>query len=269
MPPKSAVDDLSNARLSFDDGGGQVSCGRMTALVEGHEILFGHCGFRLLGTIADRVKRDAPDLATRWEAEYGRPWRNKEKAVIRLGEAFAATVKLANVSGLVLLDTMLLGSDLWRPGACVTDAVNHMRRIEPSFDASYARDDALCPPCDLLERARAGMPFAEYAQAYADHLRTGRRIELAAAIVVTASACGRLADFCCTDPYIPGDSDPKALADNTPYDQRPWCSEIPDEGCHRVILAAELVRFFRSHKIDVTLFEVDQTFGGSHVRSYH
>ena len=236
--------------------------------VEGHEILFGHCGFRLLGTIADRVKRDAPDLAARWRPNTGGSGGNKDKAVIRLGEAFAATVKLAKASGLVLLDTMLLGSDVWRPGACVTDAVNHMRRIEPSFDASYARDDALCPPRDLLERARAGMPFAEYAEAYANHLRTGPD-QLAAAIVVTASACGRLAVFCCTDPYIPGYSDPKALADDTPYDQRRWCNEIPDEGCHRVILAAELVRFFRIHKIDVTLFEIDQTFGGSHVRSYH
>src|SRR5205807_1793280 len=98
--------------------------------------------------------------------------------------------------------------------------------------------------------------------------RAEGRIELAAAVVVTASACDRLAIFCCTDPYIPGYGDPKTLAEDTPYDRRSWRSELPDEGCHRVILAAELVKFFRNHKIAVTLFEIDQTFGGSHVRSY-
>jgi hypothetical protein len=240
-------------------------------MLDGPRVQFAHLGCKLLGTIAgDKKTAEAsPDVFREWDTNFGKQWRDKSEPIRRLASTLATTVGQANASGLVLWDTMRKGSNAWRPGAYLTDAADQLRRIMHGCAVSYAREDALCPPRDLLEKAaRERMSFGDYADAYAQHLRSEGGLEMAAAAVVMASACGRLAAFYCTDPYIPRYTRPGELLDDTPYSRRHWLPGLPRQGCHRVVLAAEVAKLFRDNHVSVELLEVDQTFGQCHVRAY-
>jgi hypothetical protein len=259
---------MTRPRLSFSSTELQVTWGGLTARVEGSEVQFGHLGCKMLGTIKDQVKRAS--LLDQWNVQLGRNWKDTTDSTKRLGKTLAVTTGQASVQGLVLYDTMRKGSDYWRPGQLLTEAVEHLRSEDPHTETSYAREDLLCPPIDLLEESRKhAMPFGQFAERYAQYLRTAGGLELAVALVLLASASGRLAVFYCTDPYIPGYGRPNEMDTETPYTQRHWLLQLPEEGCHRMVLASELIQFLVNKNIAVRLFEIDQTFGKCHVRRYH
>jgi hypothetical protein len=53
-----------------------------------------------------------------------------------------------------------------------------------------------------------------------------------------------------------------------PYAERRWLKDLPEAGCHRVILADLVGRFFLERGVAVRLFEVDPTFCACHARSF-
>src|SRR5262249_42425 len=153
----------------------------------------------------------------------------------RLGRELAATMKRTNVEGMVLWDTMRKGSDSWRPGAFQTMAADHLRALHPNLDVSYAREDHPRPPNPLLKNS--ALTFRTSAAEYGRYLREDERLRIAAAGVVMAQASNRLATLCCVDPHVPGYADPAQFLSNIPYSARYWLPELPEEGCHRFILA--------------------------------
>jgi hypothetical protein len=111
------------------------------------------------------------------------------------------------------------------------------------------------------------LPFGCYAQRYAEYLQHGGHVRQLAAAVVMAQAAGRLAVFLCTDPYLPDYGRAADVEAGTPYAQRLWLPELRSEGCHRVVLAEEVTRLFRSNAFTVELVEVDQLDpAGAHCR---
>ncbi|HYV35803.1 MAG TPA: hypothetical protein VE988_08880 [Gemmataceae bacterium] len=109
------------------------------------------------------------------------------------------------------------------------------------------------------------MSFGQYAQEYADHLQCGSPspIETAAAAVIVSQTQGHLAAFYCTDPHIPDYGDPEAILTGTPYNLRHWLdsmeSSLREPGCHRVILAEEIGRYFSRCGIKSEVIEIDQS----------
>lgn len=102
---------------------------------------------------------------------------------------------------MVLYDTMRKGSDYWRPGNLLTLAAQVVRDNVPHHAVSYARQDVLCPPLELLEQFRTtAMTFGEYATEYAAYLREGNPspLSVAAGAVILAQLQGFLAAFYCT-----------------------------------------------------------------------
>jgi hypothetical protein len=265
------------------------SGGLTAALPAGSPVRLAHFGCSLLGNLRktqkDRktgitppplVPRGSP-LDVLWSRGIGPRWASTDDATGRLGRELAQAAQLAGVSGLILWDTMRNGSDYWRPGNLLTKAADQACASRSGLVVSYAREDELCPPPALLDAFNTtAMTFGQYAQSYADYLRQGSAdrtppVELGAAAVITAQAQGRLAAFYCTDPYIPGFGEAGAFLTGTPYDRRRWLDQehpaLRQPGCHRVVLAEEVARFFRESGMAVEVLEVEQTVGGCHRRS--
>ena len=245
--------------------------GRLPA---GNTVWVAHFGCRLPGCLRKKdqgqdpaVPRQSP-LDRTWTEAYGGDWARTEDATGKLGRGLTQAANLAEASGVVLYDTMRKGSDYWRPGNLLTLAAQVVRDNVPHHAVSYARQDVLCPPPELLEQFRTtAMTFGEYATEYAAYLREGNPSPLseAAGAVILAQLQGLLATFYCTDPYIPSYGDPAALQVGTPYNQRHWLDQdepkLRNYGCHRVVLTEEVARFFSHQGVPTAVIEIDQALG--------
>jgi hypothetical protein len=255
----------------------EVRWGSLLASVESHALAFAH-----LGTPLELPKQDAPEeLAAQWDARYGKrrsSRRNNQPAwnwcrgpkTAACAEALRSAVIQSGHTGVVIRDTMRNGSDYWRPGKLLSQVAASLAEGQPTYEASFSRDDAACPPPGLLDAfMSSNRPFAWYADAYANYLRDSGTVERTAAEIVLDLARDRLPVFFCSDPYIPGYCDP-AQVPATPYLERSWTPEpgLRSAGCHRVILASELVRHFRERGLGVILYEADPTAAKSYRRRY-
>ena len=235
------------------------------------QIFLAHFGCRLLGTLATKDKKlisDGEGLTqeqmANWDAKFGnRPaWRDAKDSVGRLAETLRKAAVSARCKSVTLWDTMRRGSDYWRPGKLLTDAANQLAASEVPVDVDYHRREDLCPPVKLLDKFKQDtqMSFGEYARHYAEHLRgKPELIEQTAARLVLELALGHLTVFYCTDPFIPDYSRSDEML-RVPYSDRYWLPTLRDEGCHRVILTEEIIRFFLNLGLRVKLLEIDQTF---------
>jgi hypothetical protein len=249
----------------------------VVAAVDG-PVRFGHMGCKCLRTVVEERKAKAreaaevpgtevpaalpEDLLRLWDNKNSE-WRRagKKGAATRVGKALGRAVECSGMSGVELWDTMRGGSDYWRPGKLLSQVE---RALKGSAAVSYAREDNLCPPSDLLEAFRCQrpeMPFAEYAEAYATWLLQDHHLDLALAAVIIAQARSRLAVFYCTDPFIPGYADRTDWLSDTPFSARRWplSALLRNDGCHRVILAELLARRLRELGVAGYVLEVDPT----------
>ena len=234
-------------------------------------VQFGHLGCKLLATVRP-VGQLPPEVISRWNTEYGSygAWRRPGPVRERVAVALANVLRATGLLGAILWDTMRKGSDYWRPGAHLSDVAILLRENHPDLDVSYARDDAMCPPAHLLESFRSdeNMSFGAFAHAYAEYLQSSGGLERAAAAVLMAASTGQLAIFYCVDPYIPGYARSADLAAAVPYTERTWLPGFRDDGCHRFILAEELMRFFTRRSVSCQVFEIDQTLGQARMREF-
>ncbi len=240
--------------------------GSLTASVPRDGIKLAHVGCMLVGKVHDPARPLSAEVVARFVPK----WRNVENATGRLGTALAALLTAGGLPGLVLIDTLRKGSDAWRPGAFLTAAADCARRLAPGARIGYAREDDLCPPPDLLARFMAegsAMTFNEYAAEYADYLRRSGAVEVAVAVVLRTLAGGQLPVFYCTDPYIPGYADPAEFCSHTPYRERRYQPALRTWGCHRFVLAEEVIRFFSGRGVAAEVLEADQGSPACHRRA--
>lgn len=246
------------------EGAVHLTDGSLAARVDADAIRFGHLGCRLLGSV-----KTPPALAARWDLEFGGRSRWKAgAAVARLAHALAGTARAAATPAVALWDTMRKGSDYWRPGRLLREVAEELASQPDAPAVHYGREDLLAPSMALLEAFRAEhLPYGDFAQRYCEELHGSGAIGRAAAAVVLELARGRLPLFYCADPYVPGYGDPARMARAGGYRERPWLAELPSEGCHRVVLAEEVARWFLARGVPVALFEVDQlSEHGHHLR---
>ncbi len=231
-------------------------------------IRFGHLGCKVLRTVLEDLKKSGtalPDSVARLWDRKAPDWRKAPStgAAGTVASALKRALATSNALGLELWDTMRGGSDYWRPGKLLSDAAAHFAEGVVSF----RRLDALCPPAELLGEFRRdpSMPFAEYAERYADYLRAGGRLDLALGAVIEAQARKRVAIFLCTDPFIPGYAQGSEALSTTPFRSRSWPLQAPlrDAGCHRVVLTDLLGQRLREEGFVVRLLELDATRGTS------
>jgi hypothetical protein len=163
---------------------------------------------------------------------------------------------------------MRTGSDYWRPGKLLTETANLLREKLPAVNVFYAREDLFCPPESLLREFReTQISFGEYGERYAQYLRAHGAPELASAHLLTELARGNLSVFYCVDPFIPSYCKREEIL-HVPYQQRTWIESLRFEGCHRVVLAEEIMRFLIRKGLSVELYELDPTFELIHAKSY-
>jgi hypothetical protein len=219
-------------------------------------VILAHMGCKLLGTV-----KVPADLAAEWDRDLPRNWRSKKNPKERLARSLCDAAGMSGLGGVELWDTMRRGSDYWRPGKLLTDVADLMRGMGVD-DIGYRREDALCPPTKLLHAFLHGdMPFGEYARRYAHHLHIHGGVEVAVSGVVSALACRRLPVFYCVDPHVPGYTRSALFMSDVPYEDRPYEHRLRLEGCHRYVLAEEVVRWFAGVGIEAASLELDQTWG--------
>jgi len=212
------------------------------------------------------IEKIPPELKNQWDQKFGKHWKSKKESKKKLAVALEDAIQKSGQNGAVLWDTMRSGSDYWRPGKLLLEVVEEMN---PRYTISYSREDFLCPPKKLLhEFMDSDMSFGEYAEQYAQYLKTGNILNMGMAYVLLGLARQQLPIFYCVDPYIPGYTNPNELFSNTPYKERYWLPAIPKEGCHRVILVEEIVKKFAKFNVAIHIFEVDSTRQISHKREY-
>jgi hypothetical protein len=257
----------------------ELSDGALKASVAA-PVRFGHLGCRTLGKVLEdrraeqraarkqgiRPLPDLPDsLLAHWDREVP-GWRKGTGAAKDAGGAFRQAVAVSHARGLELWDTMRVGSDYWRPGKLLTQAVELA-----AVPVEYARLDVLCPPASLLEEFQTtSMGFPEYAGRYVAWLEQDDRIDLAVAGVIRAQARGLLAVFYCTDPFVPGYAVPSEFASEIPFAKRSWplAGVLRDEGCHRVVLADLIARRLASLGVGGVVVELDPTVRGAKAREF-
>jgi hypothetical protein len=235
-----------------------------------------HMGCKTLAKLLEPYKGDTKKtVRARFDQLFPAGWDNPNDGKRRLATAIAQSVEMTHRSyppdchlqGAVFWDTMRKGSDYWRPGKLLTEVAEIIRQ-EHGLQASYQRDDTICPPLELLDEfvSDNAMPFGGYAQGYAQHLRQEGILEAVAVEVVANLASGRLPVFYCVDPYIPGYVDKSQVMSSTPYDRRQWSSEpaLREGGCHRVILVEELAKYLTTYGISIQLLAIDPTFSKCH-----
>lgn len=233
----------------------------------------GHLGCKVLRTALEDLKKAGatlPDSVARlWDREAP-DWRKAPSsgAAGAVALALRRTLATTNALGLELWDTMRGGSDYWRPGKLLSEAAAHF----PEGVVSFRRHDALCPPTDLLAEFRRdpSMPFGEYAERYADHLRTEGRLELALGAVIEAQARKRIAVFLCTDPFIPGYAEGREALSKTPFRNRSWPLQalLRDAGCHRVVLTDLVGQRLLQEGLGVRVLALDVTKGTVTTREF-
>ena len=241
-----------------------VSWNSVSAQVHVSQIRLGHMGCKLLGTLTD-VPRT---LQTQWDEEFGRIWKSKKDSKAKLSKALYDALCRSEMDSAVLWDTMRTGSDYWRPGKLILESVE-MLPPQLRNNISYAREDVLCPPRELLKEFMNGdnMAFGQYATEYARHLNTEGILSLATASVLLNLAQGRLPVFYCVDPYIPHYLEAQEFCSNTAYGERHWLEDLRFDGCHRVILVEEIAKALLAYGVHVNVFELDPTFDKAHHRS--
>jgi hypothetical protein len=199
-------------------------------------------------------------------------WKRKEPSTFLLGQTLQRLLQATGAEGIHLIETMRKGSDHWRPGRLITDAVRHLESAmhKPLHQlATYGRFDPLCPSLQLLNRFRLdpSMSFADYAFQYANELYLSDAVRLAAMECIVQNSMGIIPVFYCTDPYLKGYCNPQMALG--PYMERNWNVALRNEGCHRVILCEELAAFILSNGFDVELYELDQmAAAGFHLRTF-
>ena len=240
-----------------------VSWNAAIAQVDVSKIQLGHMGCKLLGTLTSVPQ----NIAEQWNDRFGRNWKNKKDSKLRLAKALQDALMQSRMDGAVLWDTMRTGSDYWRPGKLILDTVD-MLPSKFHNKISYAREDVLCPPRELLKEFMKddSMSFGEYAMEYSQYLNTQSMLSLAMASVLFNLAQGRLPIFYCVDPYIPHYAERSEFCSDIPYNRRHWLDELRSEGCHRVILIEEILKALLAYDIHGNLFELDSTFEKSHRR---
>lgn len=243
-----------------------VSYNNLIAEVNSSAIRFCHFGCKVLGTL-----ENIPDeLKTTWDKEFGerKSWANKNEPKQKLAKSLLLALKEANLTSLTLWDTMRTGSDYWRPGKLLTDTVEYMRQSNQDIEVSYAREDNFCPPIDLLTKFRdTDMKFGDFAESYSEYLHSNSSVELLCAYILMELAKGRLSAFYCVDPYIPNYINRTEIL-SIPYKDRSWLTSLRYDGCHRIVLAEEVVKFFTGKGVSVNLLEVDSTFQKVHKRPF-
>lgn len=264
----------ASMKIEVNQGTVVVSDGGLVAEARS-PLWFGHLGCKRLATVKkDRAdaRKKARDkgqvepaeipaaIFTAWDRACPGWASPKAGAAEGAGDALARGLAVSGASSIELWDTMRSGSDYWRPGALLSQAVAPLGASR----ASFGRLEELCPPAELLEKLRElKLPWADYAQQYADWLEQDGRIDLAVGVVALAQARSRLAVFYCTDAYIPGYADRAQWASEIPYRKRHWplASDLREEGCHRVVLADLLVRRIRKLGATAEIVELDPTRG--------
>jgi len=238
----------------------------VSAKVNVSEIKLAHMGCKLLGTLTNIPQH----LESQWNDEFGRNWKSKKDSKRKLAMALQDVLDQSQMSGAVLWDTMRTGSDYWRPGKLILDTVEMLPSLLRG-NISYAREDAFCPPKDLLRQFMndESMSFGQYATEYSRYLNTEATLSLATASVLLNLAQGRLPIFYCVDPYIPHYLKTDEFCSDIPYSQRHWLDELRSDGCHRVILVEEIVKVLLEYYVDIKLFELDPTIEKSHRRIIH
>ncbi|MFC1634034.1 hypothetical protein ACFL5Z_04270 [Planctomycetota bacterium] len=230
------------------------------------EIKLAHMGCKLLGTLTNIPH----DLQSQWNHEFGGNWKSKKDSKLKLARALQDALNQSQMNGAVLWDTMRTGSDYWRPGKLILDTVELLpARLQNNI--SYAREDIFCPPRDLLKQFinDENMSFGQYAAEYSRYLNVEGSLPLATASVILNLAQGRLPIIYCVDPYIPHYLRTGEFCSAIQYDRRHWLDDLRFDGCHRVILAEEIVRAFLAYGVHTTLFELDSTFQKAHCRTIH
>lgn len=227
----------------------------ITTSVNLSDLCMGHFGCKLLGTLKSIPVNLASTLP--------KGWKSTKDAKLKLSQSLQVTLGMSKLEGAVLWDTMRTGSDYWRPGKLLLDAVE---MLPPEFqkNVSYAREDCLCPPQDLLKNFLAEsstMTFGEYAQRYAEYLHQGDKLPMVAAHILLNISLKKIPLFYCVDPYIPGYARKNEFCSDTPYMERQYLPELRTEGCHRLILVEEIIKFFLELGTSVENFELDQSFG--------
>ena len=239
-----------------------VTWHNISAQISTSNICIGHLGCKLLSTI----NNIPPKLISHWDQKIGKHWKSKKDSKSKLAMALEKAIQDSGQNGAILWDTMRTGSDYWRPGKLLSDVVEEMNE---QYKVSYSREDFLCPGKELLSKfMNSDMSFGEYAEQYAQYLRTGNILYVGMAHVLLGLAKHELPVFYCVDPYIPDYANPKELFSNMPYKERYWLPEIPKEGCHRIILVEEIVKKIAEYDVAVNVFEVDSTRQISHKREY-
>lgn len=277
-PDEATFGEPGSFRIAPRDGGLAVIDGDIVARTSANGVRFAHLGCRCLKAVVDDRKR-----AQLHARKQGRPvppdvplavidtWTHKiphwktagsKTAAENVGRALEAAMLASGARGLDLWDTMRRGSDYWRPGALLSDALAFTRQGTVEF----FREEGLCPPATLLDAFRASeefrMPFNEFAERYAEWLLEGERLDRAVRAVVWALARRRLAVFYCTDPFIPGYADGSEWARaDVPIGDRAWplASALPEGGCHRVVLADLLAQRLRALGCAGEVLEIDPT----------
>jgi len=220
-----------------------------------------HFGCKVLGNLKEPVPAA---IMESWDQHFGsrKAWKQGSRAVEALSETLHKAAVEAGFRSLTLWDTMRTGSDFWRPGKLLSEAASLMVSQHPAIAVNFLKLDDLCPSIALLDEFRRdeAMPFAEYAHRYGEHLRgTAGLLERATERILLERAMGSLPAFYCVDPYIPGYAVAEEML-RVPYRQRTWMKELRSCGCHRVILAEEIIRFVLENGLGpVTLFELDAT----------
>lgn len=228
-------------------------------------VAFAHLGFRSLRSWANNAERRAavrrllpPEVYTAC---------GRQSATNRLGDTLTSMLSAhPGITGIELWDTMRTGSDYWRPGKLMSAAT-----AELDVDVSFHKHDELCPDRDLLRAYwDSDMSFATYADRYEQALLAddGRRLRIGVEAVIRAQARGRLAVFCCTDPYFSGFAPASERFSTIPMGERSWGTDpvLRDPACHRVVLAELVARWFLDRGLGVAMLEPDVTMAGTKVR---
>jgi hypothetical protein len=241
-------------------------------VVPGAGISIAHLGCKHIRNDAKLAELPA-SLKEDLDRKYGAAWKKPPRAADLVVAAVAAGVGAAGLSGATLVDTMRRSSDRWRPGNLLSDVAKALR--DRGLEVAWAREDAICPERTLFDEFRKdpSMTFAAYAAAYAEQLKEadGAGLRVAAFLTVAALARGLFPTFYCTDPYVPGYS-PARREEDTPYAARAYpvdeAGYFRERGCHRVVLAECLARFFKDMGVPVVVHELDANCGASHARAW-
>lgn len=257
--------------IEFDGETVTVRYKNLTAKMNCSTIYFCHFGCKILGTIENKKQgKVIPEqLKVEWDQKFGKrkAWADKDTKR-KLAKSLVLALQQANLSGITLWDTMRKGCDYWRPGKLITETVGFMRESKTELEVFYAREDSFCPPVELLDTFRkTDMMFGDYAQGYAQYLESNSIVELASVYILMELAKGHLSAFYCIDPYVPDYANPSEML-KVDYKDRKWLELLRNEGCHRVVLAEEIVKFLISKGLNVELLEVDSTFQRVHKRSF-